>query len=184
MTSIVASDIVYLLSVPTAVSGFSAGGIAGNSLGKYCSTSVIATSLDNLFVDINGVQNAALQVDYACLFVLNNTASGNPLLNAVAWMPTFNVVAGGATVTMALDNIGVTVKTSSSAQATSISSSVTAPINVGGYVPPATNSAGGIPLGTIPPGNVVALWFQRTATNSPPLNNDGFNLQIDLDTNG
>jgi hypothetical protein len=184
MTQIVSSDIVYLLSAPVASAGFQQTGTPGNSLGKYCATTVIGNFTDNVFTDINGVQNTADQVDYQCVFVLNNTSSGNSMLNAVAWMPTQNVVAGGANVTMALDNIGVTVKNSTIAQATSIVSSTTAPINVGTYVPPSSNSAGGIALGTIPPGYVVALWFQRTATNSPPLNNDGFNLQIDLDTNG
>lgn len=185
MTAIVSSDIVFLLSVPTAAQGYANAGTPGNSLGKYCSTTVVSTTpLDNLFSDITGAENAADQVDYACVFVLNNTSSGNSLLNAVAWMPSSLVVAGGANVTLAVDNVGVVIKNSSSPQAAVISSSTTAPVNVGSYVPPSSTTAGGIPLGTIPPGYVVALWFQRTAVNSLPLNSDGVSLQIDLDTNG
>src|ERR1039458_9683937 len=102
MTAIVASDVVYYLSAPSASTGYATTGVAGSSWGGWFSTTALSgTPLDNLFSDITGAENAASQVDYACVFVLNNTASGNSMLNAVAWLPTASYVAGGANVTVA-----------------------------------------------------------------------------------
>jgi hypothetical protein len=185
VTAIVPSDIVFLLSVPAATAGYQTIGVAGNSLGKFCSTTPISsTPYDNLFSDITGPENAADQVDYACVFVLNNTASGNTMNNTFVWLPTVNVVPGGSNQMLATDNIGITTKTSSSAQAATIASSVTAPAGISGWVPPSTTSAAGIFVGYVAPGQVFACWIQRTATNSLPLNNDGFNLEVDFDTLG
>jgi hypothetical protein len=185
MSVITAADINILLSVPTAGSGFSAAGIPGNSLGKYCSTTIVSSSpYDNLWTDITGPENSASQVDYQCVFILNNTATGNSMVNTMVWIPVQNIVPGGATQTLATDNIGVVIKTSGSPQATVIASNLAAPVGVSGYVPPSSTSAGGIPVGTVPPGFVFAVWVQRTATNSPPVNGDGYNLQVDFDTNG
>ena len=87
MTAIVSGDIVYLLSSTSVGTGFSGTSSAGNSLGKFCTTSVVSNSLDNVFLDLTGAQNAALQVDYQCVFIQNNTASGNSMLNTTVWIP-------------------------------------------------------------------------------------------------
>lgn len=180
---IVNTDIQYLLSAPGASSGFSTGGTVENSLGKYVSTTQIsATALNNLFVDITGAQNAAGQIDYECVFILNNTASGDTMLNVVVWLPTSGFVAGGANIAVATDNVGVTSKTSGTAQAAVIANTTTAPTGVSSYVGPSSTSAGGLALPNIAPGQVAAVWIKRTATNSGPVNNDGFVLEIDFDT--
>ena len=185
MTAIVASDIVFLLSAPGASTGYTSTGTAGNSRGKYASTTVLSgTPLDNLFTDITGAENAASQVDYACLFVLNNTASGNSMINTIAWLPTSLDVSGGATIQLANDNIGITTKGASAVQAATIASTTTAPTGVSAYVGTSATNAGGINVGTVAPGSVFAVWFKRTAHNTAPVNNDGFSLQIDFDTQG
>lgn len=191
MTAISPSDVLLLLSAPGASSGYSSAGTPGNSWGYFVSTTVLSsTPLDNLFTDIAGAQNAASQVDYACLFVLNNTASGNSMINTVMWLPLSEFVNGGANIAIAVDPTAASSKGSSSPQAVGISTATTSPPGVSGWVSP-TNATpappsytGGVQLGTIPPNYVKAVWFKRSATNSPPVNNDGFGYSLSFDTQG
>jgi hypothetical protein len=191
MTAIVSSDILYYLAAPGASTGFSSSGASGNSWGNYISTTQLSsTPLDNLFPDITGAQNAASQVDYACLFILNNTASGNSMLNTVAWLPLSLDVSGGATVQLAGDPTAASAKATSSQQAVRITAATNAPAGVSGWVSP-TNTAptspsytNGIQLGTIAPGYCRAVWFKRSAANTAPVNNDGFTIEVDFDTQG
>jgi hypothetical protein len=191
MTAIVPSDVLLYLSAPSASAGFVTAGTPGSSWGKFVSsTELSGTAYDNLFSDITGAENAASQVDYACLFVLNNTSSGNSMLNVVAWLPTSADVAGGATVAIGADPNAASVKTTSSVQAAVISTNTNAPAGVNTWVtdevsdPTSPSYTGGLQLGTIPPGYVKAIWVQRTAANTAPLNADGFGIQIDFDTQG
>lgn len=147
-------------------------------------------TLDNLFNDITGAENAAGQVDYACLFVLNNTSSGNSMLNTVAWLPLASFVAGGANVALGADPGGITVKTLSSLQAVKITSNTVAPAGVSTWVTPQSSAptgpsyTGGLQIGSVPPGSCFALWIRRTATNSAPVNNDGLGVGLTFDTMG
>ena len=180
---IVSTDIQYLLSAPGASAGYATAGTVYNSLGKYVSTTQLSsTPLDNFFPDLTGAQNAALQVDYQCMFVLNNTSSGDTMLNVVAWLPLSGFVSGGANIALATDNVGATSKTSSSAQAAVIANPTTLPTGISSWVNPSSTSAGGLALSNIAPGQVAAVWIRRTATNSGPINNDGFVLECDFDT--
>jgi len=190
MTAIVASDILLKLSAPGATAGNTTGGTPGNSWGNYIATTVVSnTPLDNIFSDITGAENAASQVDYACIFVHNNTASGNSMLNTVAWLPTSSYIAGGASLQIAADPTGASLLGSTSQQAVKITSNTIAPSGVSGWVsntstvPVSGNSyANGIYLGTIQPGYVYALWLKRSAANTSPVNNDGAGIQINFDT--
>jgi hypothetical protein len=191
MTAIVSSDILFKLSAPSASSGNSATGTPGSSWGNYISTTVISnTPLDNLFTDITGAQNAADQVDYACIFIHNNTASGNSMLNTVAWLPLSLFVAGGALVALAGDTFAASAIGSGSQQAVKITAATNAPAGVSGWVSPTSTAptfpsyTNGIQLGTIAPGNCRAVWIRRSAQNTAPVNNDGFTLEVDFDTQG
>lgn len=191
MTAIVSSDILFKLSAPGASTGNTVSGTAGNSWGNYVSTTQLSnTPLDNLFTDITGAENAASQVDYACVFIHNNTSSSNSMLNTVAWLPLSLFVTGGANVALAADTFGASAIGTSSQQAVKITANTNAPAGISGWVSP-TNTApsspsytNGIQLGTIAPGYCIALWVRRSATNSAPINNDGFTLEIDFDTQG
>jgi hypothetical protein len=184
VTAIVPSDIVFLLSAPGASAGYASSGTPGSSWGNFASNTVLsATPLDNLFTDLTGAENAADQVDYACLFVLNNTSSGNSMLNSVAWLPTSSNVTGATTHAIGVDTTAASTKTATVAQALTIVAATTAPVGVT-FVGPSSTNAGGVNLGTIAPGSVRAVWFRRTATNSAPLNNDGFTVEVDFDTQG
>src|SRR5579862_262008 len=190
MTAIVSSGILLKLSAPGASAGNTTSGTVGNSWGNYVSTTVISgTPLDNIFTDITGPENAASQVDYACIFVHNNTSSGNSMLNTVAWLPTSYYISGGANLQIAADPTGVSTLASSVQQAVKITAATNAPAGVSGWVsntsttPTSGNSyANGVYLGTIQPGYVYAIWLKRSATNSSPVNNDGAGIQINCDT--
>lgn len=192
MTAIVSSDILFYLSAPAASAGYTTAGTAGSSWGGYISTSQLNSSvtLDNLFTDITGTENAGDQVDYACLFVLNNTSSGNSMLNTVAWLPLSAYVAGGANAQLGADPAGVTVKTVTSLQAAKITANTNAPTGVTTWVSAQSNApafpgyTGGLQIGTVAPGSCFALWIKRTATNSTPVNNDGLGAQLIFDTMG
>lgn len=192
MTAIVAGDILLKLSSPGASAGNSVSGTPGNSWGNYVATTVLSnTALDNLFTDITGAENAAGQVDYACLFIHNNTSSGNSMLNTVAWLPTSSYVTGGANLQVGVDPNGALALGSSTQQASKITAATNAPTGVSTWYsntstqPTAGNSyANGAYLGTIAPGYVYAVWFKRTATNSAPVNNDGAGIQVSFDTMG
>ena len=189
MTAIVASDILLKLSAPGASAGNTVSGTAGNSWGNYISTTQISgTALDNIFADITGAQNAASQVDYACVFVHNNTSSGNSMLNTVLWMPTANYITGGATIQAAADPIGAVPIGASAAQAVKITANTNAPAGVSGWVVPVSSVpvypsyTNGVYLGSIQPGYCYAVWFKRSAANTAALNNDGFGFEVTFDT--
>jgi hypothetical protein len=191
MTAIVSSDILIKLSAPGATVGNTTSGTAGNSWGNYISTTVMsATPLDNLFLDLTGAQNAASQVDYACVFIHNNTGSGNSMLNTVAWLPLSLFVTGGALIALADDPGGSIAIGSSAQQAVKITAATNAPAGVSGWVSPTNTQptspsyTNGIQLGTIAPGFCSAVWIRRSAQNTAPVNNDGFTLEVDFDTQG
>lgn len=182
MTAIVASDVKLYLSAPGASAGNANAGTVGNSLGKYISTTAVSgTALNNLFNDLTGAQNAASQVDYQCVFILNDTASGNSMLNTVVWINA--QVSGGADAAIGLDTTAASPRAQSGTpQALTIANATTAPSGV--TFSAAASSGAGLALGTLAPGNVKALWIRRTANNSAPVNNDGLTLEIDFDTQG
>ena len=190
MTAIVAGDILFKLSAPGASAGNTTTSTPGNSWGNYISTTVLSsTPLDNLFPDITGAENAASQVDYACLFIHNNTSSGNSMLNTVAWLPTSSYISGGAALQVAPDTTAPSAIGSSVQQAIKITASTNAPSGISTWysntstTPTSANSyANGAYIGTIAPGYCAAIWFKRSAANTAPVNNDGAGIQINFDT--
>jgi hypothetical protein len=159
---IASSDIAIMYTVTTGAAGNSTAGTAAGSLGKYSSTTAMATGANGLFDDISGAENAASTVDYRAVTVLNNHATLT-LQNAVVYIS--SETAGGAGITIAVDNVAVSAKGSSSAQGDTIANETTAPTAVGSYSAP-TTAATGLALGNIGPGQVKMVWVKRTATNS------------------
>lgn len=175
---ITSTDIVFRLSTTAGAAGDTNTSTPAASLGKYVSTTVMAAGANGLFDDISGAENAASTVDYRCFFVLNN----NPTLtlqSAVVYLS--SEVAGGASVAIATDNIGPVAKGSSSAQAAQIASETTAPTGVSAFSSP-TTSGTGLALGSIPAGQVRAVWVRRTAANSAALDADGVTFAVTGDT--
>lgn len=173
MAAITSSEILLMYSTKSGSAGNTVTSTAAGSLGKYISTSEWA-NLAALFDNIDASENAAGVQDYRCVFV-KNTNSANAYTNAVVYISTD--VPGGATVALAVDNLGPVAVGSGSAQAAEIATETTAPVGVGAFSSPLT-PATGLLLGTIPPGFCKAFWVRRTATNSAGLSNDGVTISV------
>ena len=178
---ITTGQIEFLLSAPMAASGYSMPGVPGNSLGNYVSTTQLsATYLDNLFPDLSGAQNAALQVDYQCVFIYNGN-SADAMISPVAWLPLSLLGSGNtATFAVAADTTSPSAQASGSRQALSIGNPTQAPSGVTTWYAPSSTSAGGVALPNIPPLNVMAVWLRRTATGAGGLNQ--FVLDVTFDS--
>lgn len=174
---ITATEILFKYSV-VAAAGNTTAGTASGSLGDQISTTQIPdATLNNLFDNISGDENAASVVDYRCYFVHNNHGS-------LAW-ETVKVwlsseVAGGASAAIGLDPAGVTAVGANSAQAATIANELTAPAGVTFTAP--TTKVGGLTIGNIPAGSVAAIWVRRTAANTAALDNDGVTIRCEGDT--
>ena len=176
---IVTGDILYKYSVAAAAGNTTAGTAAG-SLGDQISTTQIAdATLNALFDDVTGDENAASEAEYRCIFVHNAHASLT-LQSAVVWLSA--EVAGGASIAIAIDDIAASAIGSGSAQADTVADENTAPgTGVGAFSSPTTKGAG-LALGNLGPGQCRAVWVRRTAANSAALNNDGVTLRVEGDT--
>lgn len=179
MAAIVAAEIVTRFTTTAGAAGDAAVNTAvGTFLGKFAATSPWAGGVANdLFPDITGAQNAASQVDYAGLAILNNNAA-NTAQGAVAFIS--SEVAGGASIAIGADPTAASAKGSATAQLVTIASSTTAPAGVTFSSP--TTAAAGVALGNIPVANVKGLWVRRTAANTAALSADGVTLATQVDT--
>ena len=175
---IASSDLLRKYSVKTGAAGNSTAGTAAGSLGKYISTTQITdATLNNLFDDITGDENAASEAEYRCEFIHNAHATLS-LLAPVAWIS--SEVAGGANVAISVDTTAASAIGSASAQAKEVTDENTAPATQTFSSP--TTKGTGLALSDIPAGQCKALWWRRTATNSAALNNDGATVTIEGDT--
>ena len=177
MAAITSGEILFKYSVVAAAGNTTAGTAAG-SLGDQISTTTIPdATLNALFDDISGAENAASAVDYRCIFIHNSNAS-NALQNAVVWIS--SEVAGGASIAIGVDPAAASAIGSASTQAATIANETTAPSGVTFTAP--TTAGTGLSLGTINSGYCRAVWVRRTAANSAALNNDGVTLSVQGDT--
>ena len=178
MAAIVAGDIKTRYSTTAGAAGNSTAGTAAGSLGKYMSTTDwTGGSLNDLFDDISGAENAASTVDYRCIFIYNMNAA-NAYQNVVVWISA--ETAGGASIAIGVDTTAASANNNASAQALQIANETTAPAGVS-FTSPITQGTG-ISVGTIPSTQVRAIWIRRTAANTVALSNDGVTLSISGDT--
>lgn len=179
MAAITSAEILFKYSTTAGAAGNANTSTAAASLGKYISTTAWAGgSLNDLFDDITGAENAASMVDYRCIFI-HNSNTANSYQNAVVYLSA--EVAGGASIAIAVDNIAASAIGSASAQAAQIATETTAPTGVGTFSSPTTVGTG-LSLGTIPSGQTRAIWIRRTAANSAALSNDGVTIAVSGDT--
>ena len=172
--AIVASDIVYRLSV-AAAAGDTTAGTPATSLGDQVSTTAITTAqLNNVFDDVSGAESAAGDVEYRCIFVLNNHGS---LTLTNATVEVLSQTAGGGSIDIATDNIAVSAKGSGSAQAATVANESTAPSGVSAF------GAGPLALGDLGPGQVKGIWLRRTVSaGAGAVDPDGVVIRVNGDT--
>ena len=185
MTVIDPSEILFKLSAPSATAGNTVMGLPGVSLGNFISTIQVSAIINNnIFSDITGAENAGNQVDYACIFIHNNTSTGNAMVNTIAWLPSAMVTPGGATLAMAADPAGISILNSNTQQAAVISAPTNPPAGVSGWVSPVSDIpvspsyTGGLQLGTIQPGYTCAVWIRRTVADVAALDSDTFEISV------
>jgi hypothetical protein len=170
--AIVSTDIVFRYSV-AAAAGNTTASSANASLGDQIATNGPTTAAaNNVFDDVSGAESTAGDVEYRCLFGLNNHASLT-LIGAVLAID--SETAGGASVQIGLDPAGVTVKGLASAQAATVANESTAPAGV-------TFSAGPLTIGDIVAGSVQGFWIKRTVPPGAAAANDGAVFSITGDT--
>ena len=162
-------------SESTGPAGLSNAGTAVAAYGGFVSTTeAVSGALGNIFRPLTGTENAALEAQYRCLFICND--SGVDTWTGVT-LYLSAVVAGGADDAIGLDPAGVVAQSLGSAQAAIIASDTTAPAGVSFSAPTVIGSA--LSIGDIGPGQCQAIWLRRTGTNSPALANDGVTLRFD-----
>lgn len=175
--AIASGDIIFRYSTKLGAAGDTTASDGPNSLGKYVSSSSWGAG-GVLFDDVTGAENLASEDEYRCVFILNNHATLT-LQSAVVYVSA--ETAGGASVAIAVDNIGPVAKGSAGAQAAQIASEDTAPAGVGAFSTP-TTAGTGLALGNIGPGQVRAVWIRRRTANTAALDADGFTLSVAGDT--
>jgi len=128
----------------------------------------VSTTLDNLFLDATGQMNINQEVDYQCLFLANNTATGFYMKNPVVWLPAQYYVHFTDTMQVASDPIGVVPQTGTNVQAQLISAQSVAPAGVTNWAFPTASIMGGVKVPDIPPAYCIAMWFKRSLNNTGP----------------
>ena len=181
MAAIISSEILFKYSVKTGSAGNTTVGTANGSLGKWISTTTMPdATLNGLFDNISGAENAASTVDYRCVFV-HNSNSANALENAVVYLSA--ETAGGASIAIAVDTTAASALGAGTDQALTATNE-TAPgtgVTSLSYSSPTTSGAG-LALGNIPAGSVKAFWVRRSASNSAALSSDGVTFAVTGDT--
>jgi hypothetical protein len=178
--AIAASDIKFYFSEKVSGNGFTTAGSAAASLGKNISTTEITdNTLNNLFDDVSGDENAASDVEYRCIFVHNGHATLT-WTSVVAWLSA--EVAGGAAIAIAKDDIGATDKDSTDDQAATIADEGADPSASTGDWSTATSKATGVALGDLAPDECIAIWVRRTAANTVAVDSDGVTISVAGDT--
>lgn len=177
--AIVSADIKMRLSTTAGAAGNTLAQADPNaSLGKYISTTdLVDNTLNNLYDNISGDENAASTVDYRCLFIYNSHGSLT-LQTPKVWLSA--EVSGGASVAIGLDTNAASAVGAAPAQALTIVNETTAPAGVSFSSP--TDKASGLSLGDLDAGECRAIWVRRTAANSAALNSDGATIMIQGDT--
>ena len=175
------ADILFKLSSTTATAGNAdAQTNVNNSLGKYISTTQITdATLNNLFDDVSGDDNAASEVEYRCFFVHNAHAT-LPWTTCYMWLSA--ETAGGANAALNYDGTGARPVGTTLQQAGTVANEDTAPSGTGTAWSTATTKATGVLLGTIGAGSCIAIWMRRSATNSTAVDSDDATCRIEGDS--
>lgn len=177
---IIASDIKTKLTIKTGSAGNSlAQSDVNQSLGKFISTTeVVDATLNNLFDNVSGAENAASTIDYRCIAIHNSHAS-LALITPKVYISA--EVSGGASIAIGADPAGQSVIGQGSAQGAEIATETNAPAGVTFSAP--TTEGAAVSLGaTLDAGKCIFLWVRRTAANTAAKDNDGATLTVFGDT--
>ena len=158
------TDIVFRLS----------GGASNSdpllSLGGAKSSVAAAATI---FDSVDGTESAAGDVEYRCIYPRNIHGSLT-LTNAVAWIQS-NTPQVLTTIEIGLGSSAM------DGVEQAVANEGAAPANV--TFLPAVNKAGGIALGSIPPGQTRAIWLRRTVSAGATVSaSDPFTIRAEGET--
>lgn len=174
-----ATQIEFRLSIPGGAKGnLAAQADVNSSLGGVVATTIITdATLNNLFDDVSGDDNAASDIEYRGFFVHNANQT-------LAWqsvkMWVSASVTGGALACIGADSTAVSTVGAVASQMLEIPDEDTAPTAITFSAP--ANKAAGISLATIDANSVKGIWVIRKAQDSAALNNDGVTVSFEGDT--
>lgn len=127
-----------------------------------------------IFDSVTGEESASGDVEFRCTYVRNLHGSLT-LNNAVAWVQT-ETPSASTTIALGLGSSAM----NGAEQA--IANEGAPPVSVAFL--PAVNKAGGIALGSIPPGQTRAIWLRRTVTaGAAVIASDPFTIRVEGETN-
>ena len=135
-------------------------GNVNTSLGGYIATNdIVNATLDNLFSDLTGAENASGSVDYRCIFLLNNS-------NTNTWLNSYVYISGESTavVQIGVDPSGISQVSTNLTQATIIPNAYIYPTGVVFSKPLTTGTA--LSIGNLVASGCQGIWLQRSGTNS------------------
>lgn len=165
---IIASDLKFFLS-----GGGSNTDPDASLGGVISSTEVVDDVLNNLFDDVSGAEHAAGDVNYRCIYLVNDSAL--TAYNVKLYIES-NTIAADDTIAIGKDLAGV------DGTADTIADENTAPSPAVTFSA-APNYAGAIDLGDIPAGEKYAFWIRRTVSaGSTAQADDEATLKVAVDT--
>jgi len=177
--AITATQIQFRLTVPTETIGDNSPQADPNaSLGGFAATTtILAATLNNLFDDVSGDDNAAEDEEYRAFFVHN---SNQTLVWETVKVWISATIAGGALASIALDTNGTFPVDHNASQMKVILTEDTVPAGAS-FTHPITK-VGGLSIGSMSPLSVQGVWVHRTAKDTAALNNDGLTISFEGDT--
>ena len=171
--SILASDLKFYLS------GGASNDDPNAALGGIISSEAVADdTLNNLFDDVSGVEHAAGDTNYRCIYVKNDSAE--TAYNVKVYIDT-NTPAGDDTINIGKDLSGAG-DGASTGVADTIADEATAPSPAVTFAA-AADYANAIDLGNMTAGQVFAIWIKRiVSAGSTAYANNSAVIKVSVDT--
>ena len=146
------------------------------SLGGARSTTLVATSLNNLFDDVTGSESTAGTSEFRCLYFRNEDADADGLILPTVWF-TSNTPSAGTVMSMGLDPAG------KNGTATTIANELAVPAGVT-FSTPSTKGAGLLlPSGPYMQNDYVAIWLRRVVSpGTSSASTDPSTIRVEGDT--
>jgi len=167
-THILKQDIVFRYS------GGANNNLIDNSIGgAMSSVRIVDNVLSNLWDTVTTAQEASGVINYACIYVLNNTPTGKTWGSAVLWIDG-QLSQGSLAVGLDSAAVGATAVSSSTDIHTAPSPTIT-------FSSPSNRSTA-LVIGDIPAGSYKAFWVQRTIPSSSSSGSDQGSLHCEGST--
>ena len=132
--------------------------------GAKSSVAVSSSSLNNIFDDVTGTEAGAGDVEYRCIYFVQEDADASGLADPVVWVsaaPNVSGVATGEAIAYAVDLAG------KNAEADTVADESTAPSPTVTWVTGTTKGTGlALPSGPYTEDDYIAIWLRRTTPSS------------------